>query len=115
MPKITPEIRQALSFLIESEGSALEVSRKTNISHSTISKYLSGQIQKINQANWRLLEPLLLPFLPALGKENEIDLSRNSAIPPDVLLAILNNKTMSAADKAECITMLIGKLGKCQK
>ena len=50
MPKITAEIKKALSSLIEQEGSALELSRKTGISHSTFSKYMSGQIQKINQA-----------------------------------------------------------------
>lgn len=63
MPKITAEIKKALSSLIEQEGSALELSRKTGISHSTFSKYMSGQIQKINQANWKILMPFLNPYL----------------------------------------------------
>ena len=135
MPKITPGIKHALSSLIESEGSALELSRKTKISHSTFSKYMSGKIQKINQANWKLLAPLLLPFLPeadrisvmgdnvsistnsgvALGVvhgnvTNLPKAAENSAIPADVLNAILSNKTMSAVEKADCITALMGKI-----
>lgn len=69
MPNITPEIKKALLKLIENEGSALELSRKTGISHSTFSKYVSGGILRINQANWNLVAPLLLPYLPETERD----------------------------------------------
>lgn len=70
MPKITPEIKDALVRLADDMGSAIEISRKTGISHSTFSKYFSGQITRINQANWNLIAPLIFPYLPE--KEREI-------------------------------------------
>ena len=65
MPQITPEIKKALLAAIDSKGSALELSRQTGISHSTFSKYMSGQIRRMNYTNWKVLLPYLKPYLPA--------------------------------------------------
>ena len=43
MPYITPEIKKALLNLIENEGSASELSRKTGISHSNSASIFQGE------------------------------------------------------------------------
>ena len=44
MPYITPEIKKALLNLIENEGSASELSRKTGISHSNSASIFQGNL-----------------------------------------------------------------------
>ena len=125
MPKITAEIKKALSSLIEQEGSALELSRKTGISHSTFSKYMSGQIQKINQANWKILMPFLNPYLKNVdsvvinnnsgtsagivhGNMTTVSGQSESGIPADVFTLIMNSN-MTATEKGECIRAILKK------
>jgi len=61
--KITPEIRQALRRLIDDWGSALEVERRTRIANSTISRYLSGRLTRMNSTTWSVLAPHLTPLM----------------------------------------------------
>ena len=63
MHKIDKEIIDALNRLIENCGSALEVERRTGVTNSTISKYRSGKIPRMNDSTWAALEPYLRPFL----------------------------------------------------
>ena len=63
MPKIDDSIRKALIEAAEHYGSILAIAQKAGVSHSTLSKYQSGQIKSINQTTWNALEPLLRPFL----------------------------------------------------
>lgn len=67
MHKIDKEIIDALNRLIESCGSALEVERRTGVTNSTISKYRSGKIPRMNDSTWAALEPYLRPFLKQTG------------------------------------------------
>lgn len=108
MPYITPEIKKALLNLIENEGSASELSRKTGISHSTFSKYISEGISRINQANWNLIAPLLLLYLPEIEHDkvrsqltvrHQINQERNNIrnqIPPVTRNTIHNTPELHA-------------------
>lgn len=125
MPRISSEIKSALLLLIEREGSALELSRKTGIAHSTFSKYMSGKIQKINQANWKILMPLLRPYLKNVdsvvinnnsgtaagivhGDMTTVSGQSESGIPADVFTLIMNSN-MTATEKGECIRAILKK------
>ena len=63
MHKINKDIIDALNHLIEDCGSALEVERRTGVTNSTLSKYRSGKIPRMNDSTWAALEPFLRPFL----------------------------------------------------
>ena len=68
--KITKEIQAAIRQMVEEYGSAVEVERKTQITNSNISKYLSGKLLKMNDSTWQVLEPHLRPYLPMVGAKN---------------------------------------------
>ena len=105
--KITKEIQAAIRQMVEEYGSAVEVERKTQITNSNISKYLSGKLLKMNDSTWQVLEPHLRPFLP--GNMPIIHAPRNSGnvvgfnhgtIGPDCLSAVMN-KILSAEELSD--------------
>lgn len=107
MPKIDDSIRKALAEAAEYYGSILAIAQKAGVSHSTLSKYQSGQIKTINQTTWNALEPHLRPFLP--GNMPIIHAPRNSGnvvginhgtIGPDCLSAVMN-KILSAEELSD--------------
>lgn len=88
MHKIDEEIIDALNRLIESCGSALEVERRTGVTNSTISKYRSGKIPRMNDSTWAALKPFLHPFLKQPDRSPtpiNVPSSEKSTLPPEYL------------------------------
>lgn len=69
MPNITPEIKKALLKLIENEGSALELSRKTGIPRSAI-RGMVGHVSDVTTDNYSQdkVTPRLILNLPSVCK-----------------------------------------------
>lgn len=103
--KITPEIRQALRRLIDEWGSSLEVERRTHIANSTISRYLSGKLSRMNATTWNVLAPHLTPFLPQT-QNFEANLP---ALPStrDIFRKILYDNGISDEERVKFLRLLV--------
>ena len=64
MNKVTPEIINAINLSAEKNGSLSQLAVKINVSHGTLSRYISGKVKNIHPATWRQLLPEIYPFLP---------------------------------------------------
>lgn len=104
--KITPEIRQALRRLIDEWGSALEVERRTHIANSTISRYLSGRLSRMNSATWSVLAPHLTPLLPPLA-ENSTESLPPLPQPRDIFKKILYDDRISDTERVKFLRLLV--------
>lgn len=104
--KITPEIIQALRKLIDEWGSALEVERRTHVANSSISRYLSGHLPRMNDSTWRALAPHLAKFMP-----NEAAApSAGLPVPPppdNIFQKIVYDETLSGDEKIKFLKMII--------
>ena len=103
--KVTPEIRQALRRLIDEWGSALEVERRTHIANSTISRYLSGRLSRMNATTWKALAPHLTPFLPQTPEPE-------AELPPlpttrDIFRKILYDGEISDEERVKFLRLLV--------
>ena len=103
--KVTPEIRQALRRLIDEWGSSLEVERRTHIANSTISRYLSGKLSRMNATTWDALAPHLTAFLPQ-PRDPGADLP---ALPParDIFRKILYDNGISDEERVKFLRLLV--------
>ncbi len=102
MPKIDDSIRKALAEAAEYYGSILAIAQKAGVSHSTLSKYQSGQIKTINQTTWNALEPHLRPFLPADSKNIGIKTGNHSPAYGNTIIQGSNGvNTVPASDLIE--------------
>ena len=103
--KVTPEIRQALRRLIDEWGSSLEVERRTNVANSTISRYLSGKLSRMNTTTWKVLEPHLTPFLPQT-QNSEANLP---TLPPahEIFRRILYDSGISDEERVKFLRLLV--------
>ena len=116
MHKIDKEIIDALNSLIESCGSALEVERRTGVTNSTISKYRSGKIPRMNDSTWAALEPFLRPFLKKSNlSPNPVSTSSSekSIFPPEYLnhliRRIVSAPELSEEERIKFIRILLDK------
>ena len=114
MHEINEEIISALNRLIEFCGSALEVERRTGVTNSTISKYRSGRIPRMNSSTWAALEPHLRPFMkhaaaPAAPPGNEI--GPKLPMPPGylnlVVRHIMDSPELTEAERIKFIRVLL--------
>ncbi len=64
MNKITPEIIKAINSAVDKCGSLSQVAARTNVSHATLSRYISGKVRNIHPATWEQLLPVIADFLP---------------------------------------------------
>lgn len=104
--KVTKEIRHALCMLIDEWGSALEVERRTGISNSTISRYLSGRLPRMNSSTWNTLAPHLVAYLP--HDENSLRMPLIPPMPPaDIFQKILYDNDLSDMDKVKFLQKLV--------
>lgn len=61
---ITKDILSALHQAVEHLGTLEQLSKKTGIAKSSLSRYVSGVTTNINESTWKSLEPYLRPYLP---------------------------------------------------
>ena len=112
--KITPEIIQALLDLIDEWGSALEIERRTHVANSSISRYLSGRLPRMNDSTWRALAPHLARFMPARG--GRADLYPSLPHPPeDIFQKIVYDETLSGEEKIRFLKMIVPPPVKSEK
>ena len=64
MIKVSVHIKQAIRAAAEALGSVTEIERRSAISHSTFSRYLSGQTPQMNEVTWKQLWPVIAPYVP---------------------------------------------------
>lgn len=64
MPKFDDTIRQAILRATEIAGSQAALCKKTGLSTSIMSRYLSGNVRYINPGTWKLLVTHIAPYLP---------------------------------------------------
>ena len=103
--KVTPEIRQALRMLIDDWGSALEIQRRTHVANSTISRYLSGHLPRMNDSTWNALAPHLLPYIQNM--ENTAELPVTVPLPPaDIFRRILYDGELSNDDRVKFLRLI---------
>jgi hypothetical protein len=102
--KITPEIIQALRDLIDEWGSALEIERRTHVANSSISRYLSGRLPRMNDSTWRALAPHLARFMP--DREGGADLHLPHP-PEDIFQNIVYDEKLSGDEKIKFLKMII--------
>ena len=74
----TPEINQAIRTAVENAGGVEAFAELLTCSHSTISKYKSGQIEDVHAATWKRLLLLIQEYL---SREGENDPSPAPLIP----------------------------------
>ena len=104
--KVTKEIQQALRMLIEEWGSALEVERRTRVSNSTISRYLSGHLLRMNESTWSALAPYLLPYMQSMDGSPGIPLA--FPLPPaGIFRRILYDGALSDSDKVKFLRHIV--------
>ena len=104
--KITPEIIQALRRLIDEWGSALEVERRTRVANSSISRYLSGRLPRMNDSTWRALAPHLARFMPNMEGGTDSYLSVPHP-PEDIFQKIVYDETLSGDEKIKFLKMIV--------
>lgn len=109
MPKITKEIHSALEDLIRDSDSALAVAKKIGVGHSTVGKWRSGKIQKINNITWQNLYPLLTPYLSDNLQKIPVQEQVNSALSVHSIcryaLEILQDETIQPDKKIRLLTL----------
>ena len=104
--KVTNDIRHALRMLIDDWGSALEVERRTGISNSTISRYLSGRLPRMNTSTWNTLAPYLVPYLPYDKNTNRP--APILPIPPsDIFRRVLHDTELSDGEKVKFLQRIL--------
>lgn len=114
----TPEINQAIRAAVEDAGGVEAFAELLTCSHSTISKYKSGQIENVHEATWKRLLPLIKVYLSKEGKMTVVDSKiafgddNNNSVHSNVteskndlllnlLTATLNDDSLSAEDKVK--------------
>ncbi len=114
MHKIDKDIIDALNRLIDDCGSALEVERRTGVTNSTLSKYRSGKIPRMNDSTWAALEPFLRPFLNHASRPSvpqETDRSVQMSLPLDYLnhliRKIITSSDLSKEERIKFIRLLL--------
>lgn len=65
MVKVDREFREALRQAAEAFGSQSELARRAGIGKQHISKYIRGDIKKMEKETWEKLAPHIQPYLPA--------------------------------------------------
>lgn len=65
MVKVGREFQEALRRAAEELGSQSELARRAGIGKQHISKYIRGDIKKMEKETWEKLAPHVLPFLPS--------------------------------------------------
>ena len=119
MHKIDKEIVDALNRLIEFCGSALEVERRTGVTNSTISKYRSGKIPRMNDSTWAALEPHLRPFLKRTASSPaaaEAEQTTEAAFSPkylnQLIRHIITSSELSETERIKFIKLLLDFSGR---
>ena len=114
MKVIDKDIVAALNRLIEICGSAMEVERRTGVTNSTISKYRSGRIPRMNSSTWAALEPHLRPFLRKEPEPDEKDRGSagtwenlSPAVLETVMRIIMSSPELSEAERIKFIRVLL--------
>jgi len=109
MPKITKEVHAALENLIRDSDSAFAVAKKIGVGHSTVGKWRSGKIQKINNITWQNLYPLLAPYLPDYPQDHPVQENINSSLSVNSIcqyaLEILQDQSLSPDKKVRLLTL----------
>lgn len=117
----TPEINKAIRAAVENAGGVEAFAELLTCSHSTISKYKSGQIEDVHAATWKRLLPLIQEYLPGEGNmtvgESNISFKgdNNSAqtgsgkndLLLDLMEATLNDNSLSAEDKVKYLKITL--------
>ena len=65
--KITDTLRERLRLAAERAGGAGEFARRCGIDAANISRYLSGRVKSISDANWEKLARFLEPQTPPVN------------------------------------------------
>lgn len=119
----TPEINQAIRTAVENAGGVEAFAELLTCSHSTISKYKSGQIEDVHAATWKRLLPLIQEYLPREGKmtvgdssvsfkgdnnivHSDVTESKNNLLL-DLLEATLDDNSLSAEDKVKYLKITL--------
>ncbi len=103
--KITTEIIQAIRKLIDEWGSALEIERRTHVANSSISRYLSGALPRMNDSTWMALYPHLAKYLPESAAALRVPIT----VPPpgDMLRRIVYDERLSCEEKIKFLKIII--------
>ena len=93
-------------MLIDDWGSALEVERRTHIANSTISRYLSGRLPRMNDSTWSALAPYLVHYMQEM--ENTAAIPLTIPLPPaDIFRRILYDEELSNDDKVKFLRRIV--------
>lgn len=79
MIKVSVHIKQAVRIAADELGSVAEIERRSAISHSTLSRYLSGQTPQMSEVTWKQLWPVIAPYVPSDLRDS----LRKAGIPVD--------------------------------
>lgn len=117
MHAVTREIREALNKFIAACGSALEAERRTGITNSTLSKYRSGRICRMNNSTWNALEPHLRPYLPAPPSQADAPPPAPAELSSEglnrVIALVMNCRELSDGERMAVIRILLGAKSPC--
>ena len=103
--KVTSEIIQALRMLIDEWGSALEIERRTHVANSSISRYLSGTLPRMNDRTWMALYPHLAKYLPESAAALRVPIVM--PLPDDMLRRIVYDDRLSCDEKIKFLKIII--------
>lgn len=93
-------------MLIDEWGSALEVERRTHISNSTISRYLSGRLPRMNESTWNVLVPHLMKYMPQTS--GCVNVNPVTPFPPkNIFQKIIYDEMLSSDDKIKFLRMIV--------
>ena len=67
--KIDDTIKEAILKASEREGSQAQLAKAVGVFPASLSRYLNGQIKRINPGTWNLLHPLIKDYLPGEAGE----------------------------------------------
>ena len=102
--KITPEIIRALRSLIDEWGSALEIERRIHIANSSISRYLSGRLPRMNDTTWQVLRPHLMKYLPESEMGTETPAASQTE---DIFRRVVYDDSLSSDDKIKFLKLIV--------
>ena len=105
--KVTAEIRAGLRKLIDEWGSALEIERRTHVANSSISRYLSGFLPRMNDTTWRALYPHLAKYLPDPPDVEEFLPTATPSPSEDIFRRIVYSEALSDEEKIKFLKMIL--------
>ena len=105
--KVTAEIRAGLRKLIDEWGSALEIERRTHVANSSISRYLSGFLPRMNDTTWRALYPHLAKYLPDPPDVEEFLPTATPSPSEDIFRRIVYSEALSDEEKIKFLKMIV--------